>query len=127
MGSILRMLMHLPFMKPLARFLLGMIAIPLFRSFLRHVIRLRDMSPELEKDLEQWFKGSLILLVATRNMESLLWDWLSTNPDNTDLIKNPWLLAGRLMLAVGVTALMRDQALFKIIHAYPPPLTATME
>lgn len=127
MGSILRMLMHLPFMKPLARFLLGVIAIPIFRSFLRHVIRLRDMSPELEKDLEQWFKGSLLLLVATRNMESLLWDWLTTNPDNADMIKNPWLLAGRLMLAVGVTELMPDQALFTIIHANPPPLKATKE
>lgn len=127
MGSLLRILLHLPFVKPLMRFLLGVIAIPLFRSFLRHVIRLRDMSPELEKDLEQWFKGSLILLVATRNMESFLWDWLSTNPESTDLIKNPWLLAGRLMLAVGVTELMPDQALFTIIHANPPPLKTIKE
>jgi hypothetical protein len=123
MGSLLRLLLHLPFVKPLMRFVLGMIAIPLFRMFLRHVIRLREMSPELEKDLEQWFKGSLILLVATRNMETFLWDWISTtSSDSADLIKNPFLLAGRLMLAVGVTELMPDQALFTIIHANPPPL-----
>lgn len=122
MGSVLRLLMHLPFMKPLMRFLLGMIAIPLFRMFLRHVIRLRDMDVELEKDLEQWFKGSLILLAATSNMESFLFDWMSKNPDSADLIKNPLILAGRLMLAVGVTELMPDQALFTIIHANPPPL-----
>ncbi len=127
MGSLLRLFLHLPFVKPLMRFLLGVIAIPLFRLFLRHVIRLREMSPELEKDLEQWFKGSLILLVATRNMESFLWDWLSTNPDNTDFVKNPWVLAGRLMLAVGVTELMPDQALFTIIHANPPPLKSIKE
>lgn len=122
MGAILRLLVHLPFMKPLMRFLLGMIAIPLFRLFLRHVIRLRDMGTELEKDLEQWFKGSLILLAATSNMESFLFDWMSKNPDSADLIKNPLILAGRLMLAVGVTELMPDQALFTIIHANPPPL-----
>ena len=121
MGSVLRMLMHLPFMKPLARFLLGVIAIPLFRLFLRHVVRLRDMNAELEKDLEQWFKGSLMLLAATSNMEQSLFYWLATDPDSTDLIKNPYLLAGRLMLAVGVTELMPDQALFTIIHANPPP------
>lgn len=127
MGSFLRLLMHLPFMKPLARFVLGMVAIPLFRAFLRHVIRLRDMSQELEKDLEQWFKGSLVLLVATRNMEALLWAWVPGDTDSSDLIKNPWLLAGRLMLAVGVTELMPDQALFTIIHANPPPLKKTKE
>ena len=124
MGSVLRLLMHLPFVKPLMRFLLGMIAVPIFRMFLRHVVRLRDMDEELEKDLEQWFKGSLILLAATSNMESFLFDWIahSHSPDDTDLIKNPLILAGRLMLAVGVTELMPDQALFTIIHANPPPL-----
>ena len=55
MGSVLRLLMHLPFMKPLMRFLLGMIAVPIFRMFLRHVIRLRDMDAELEKDLDQQY------------------------------------------------------------------------
>jgi hypothetical protein len=127
MGSVLRLLMHLPFVKPLMRFLLGMIAVPLFRLFLRHVIRLRDMDAELEKDLEQWFKGSLILLAATSNMESFLFDWMSKNPDSTDFIKNPLILAGRLMLAVGVTELMPDQALFTIIHANPPPLKPSKE
>ena len=127
MGSVLRLLMHLPFMKPLMRFLLGMIAVPIFRMFLRHVIRLRDMDAELEKDLEQWFKGSLILLAATSNMESFLFDWMAKNPDSADLIKNPLILAGRLMLAVGVTELMPDQALFTIIHANPPPLKPIKE
>lgn len=127
MGAVLRLLLHLPFMKPLMRFLLGMIAIPLFRIFLRHVIRLRDMDAELEKDLEQWFKGSLILLAATSNMESFLFDWMTNHPGDTDLIKNPFILAGRLMLAVGVTELMPDQALFTIIHANPPPLKPTKD
>lgn len=127
LGSLLRMIVHLPFVKPLMRFVLGMIAIPLFRLFLRHVIRLREMSPELEKDLEQWFKGSLILLVATQNMEALLWGWVSHQSDSLEFIKNPYLLAGRLMLAVGVTELMPDQALFTIIHANPPPLKTIKE
>lgn len=127
MGAILRMLIHLPFMKPLMRFLLGVIAIPLFRWFLRYVVRLRDLDEELEKDLEQWFKGSLMLLVATASMEAYLFSWLPSHADDTDLIKHPFLLAGRLMLAVGVTELMPDQALFTIIHANPPPPTHIRE
>ncbi|MDB5388856.1 MAG: hypothetical protein JWM11_4502, partial [Planctomycetaceae bacterium] len=41
MGWLLRNLSNLPFMKPMMRFLLGAIAIPLFRWFLRYVVRLR--------------------------------------------------------------------------------------
>lgn len=123
MGWLLRHLANLPFMKPAMRFLLGAIAIPLFRLFLRHVVRLRDMDAELEKDLEQWFRGTLLLLVATRNMESFLFDWLSKNDADGGLFNNPWVAAGRLMLAIGVTEVMPDQALFTIIHANPPPRT----
>jgi hypothetical protein len=121
MGWLLRNLANLPFMKPLMRFLLGAIAIPIFRWFLRYVIRLRDMDAELEKDLEQWFRGTLLLLVATRNMETFLFDWLSKNDADGGLFNNPWVAAGRLMLAIGVTEVMPDQALFTIIHANPPP------
>lgn len=125
MGWMIRHLAQLPFVKPLLRFLLGAIAIPLFRLFLRYVVRLRDMDAELEKDLEQWFRGTLLLLVATRNMESFLFDWLTTHDGDGGLFNNPWVAAGRLMLAVGVTEVMPDQALFTIIHANPPPRAPT--
>lgn len=74
MGSFFRILA-----KPITRFLVGVIAIPLFRVFMRRVIRLQQLDAELEKDMEQWFRGSLVLLVATANMEMALFGWLYTD------------------------------------------------
>lgn len=76
MNWFLRALIRNPLTRPVIRFLLGMVAIPTFRLFLRRVVRLQDMDEELEKDLEQWFRASLILLAATANMEDLLFGWL---------------------------------------------------
>lgn len=75
MGSFFRILA-----KPITRFLVGAIAIPLFRLFMRRVIRLQQLDAELEKDMEQWFRGSLVLLVATANMEMALFGWLYSDP-----------------------------------------------
>src|SRR5580704_12095475 len=63
MGSLLR---------PLIRLLVGFIAIPLFRVFLRRVIHMQRLDTELTKDLEQWVRGSLLLLLATANVEYAL-------------------------------------------------------
>ena len=46
-----------PMLRPLARFVVGLIAIPMFRLFMRRVVRLQDLDQELEKDLEQWFRA----------------------------------------------------------------------
>ena len=120
MGGILRSLIGpilRPVLRPLTRFLVGMIAIPLFRLFLRRVVRLQDLDAELEKDLEQWFRGSLLLLVATANMEAVLFDWVPLD------WKDGWIpVALRLLLAVGVIEAMPDQELFAIIHPGPPKL-----
>jgi len=61
-----------PLMKPLTRFIVGLIAIPIFHLILNKLIRVQEMDAELEKDLEQWFRGSLLLLAATANMEAAL-------------------------------------------------------
>ncbi|MBD3672905.1 MAG: DNA topoisomerase I [Planctomycetaceae bacterium] len=71
MGSFFRILA-----KPITRFIVGVIAIPLFRMFMRRVVRMQQLDAELEKDMEQWFRGSLVLLVATANMEMALFGWL---------------------------------------------------
>lgn len=118
MGSIFRTLMQLPLLRsalrPFTRFLIGAIAIPIFRFILRHVFRLQELDDELEKDLEQWFRGSLLLLAATANMEHLLFGWAM----NWD-----WLTIGlRLLLAIGVVEAMPDQELFAVIHPGPPKL-----
>lgn len=103
-----------PLVKPLARIILGFIAIPIFRLMMRKVVRVQEFNEELEKDLEQWFRGSLLLLIATDNMEGTLFPWLSEATR-----AGPFFLAGRLLLAIGVIEGMPDQALFSIIHPGP--------
>ena len=113
-----------PILKPLTRVFLGFIAVPIFRLVMRKVVRVQEINEELEKDLEQWFRGSLLLLVATYNMEGALFSWVpkidsSATADVGDVVRHPYLLAGRLLLAVGVIEGMPDQALFALIHPGP--------
>lgn len=110
MGTLLR---------PLIRLLVGLIAIPLFRIFLRRVAHIERLSAELTKDLEQWVRGSLLLLVATANVEYALFGEV-----REDFGKEyAWISLGlRLLLAVGCIESMPDQALFSIIHPGPAKL-----
>ncbi len=79
MWSLFRLLMDVsllkPIVRPITRLLVGFIAVPAFRAFTRRVIRRELLDDELQKDLEQWFRGALILLVATQNMESAIFPW----------------------------------------------------
>jgi len=120
MGSVVRWiiwhLIQLPIFKPAVRLVVGATAIPLFRVFLKRCVRLQEMDAELEKDLEQWFRGSLLLLVATKNMEDALFGWVPLDLNN-------WFpTALRILLAIGVTEAMPDKELFRIIHPGPPKL-----
>ncbi len=119
MTALLRMLMK-PIIRPLARLVVGLLAIPTFRFVLRRVTRGKELDEELEKDLEQWFRGALVLLVATKNMETQLFDWALApeTPGN-----EPILFFFRLSLAIAVIEFMPDQELFAIIHANPPRLS----
>lgn len=103
-----------PIVKPLARVFLGFVAIPIFRLVMRKVGRVQEINAELEKDLEQWFRASLLLLVATANMEFYLFDWVKD-----DIRQSVFFIAGRLLLAIGVIEAMPDQALFALIHPGP--------
>ena len=123
MGTLIRLLLPMrllrPVLKPATRFLIGMLAIPLFRLFLKRVVRLQEIDEELEKDLEQWFRGSLLLLIATANMERMLFDWVPLDLRSEDA----WIaVAFRLLLAMGVVETMPDQQLFAIIHPGPPAI-----
>ena len=104
-----------PVLKPLTRFFLGFIAIPIFRIVMRKVVRVQEIDEELEKDLEQWFRGSLLLLAATDNMEGALFGGLFSEK----ALDSPYFLAGRLLLAIGVIEGMPDQSLFALIHPGP--------
>jgi hypothetical protein len=69
-------------LRPLVRILVGLIAIPLFRLFAKRFIRWDKFNAELTKDIEQWVRGSLLLLLATANVETALVDsvrgWIPT-------------------------------------------------
>ncbi|MFV0444850.1 MAG: DNA topoisomerase I [Planctomycetaceae bacterium] len=129
-------------MKPLSRILVGLIAIPVLRAIRRRIPGLAEWDPEFEKDIEQWFRGSLVLLAATKNAELWLmavlnawWGIGAPEPAETlgflqsavtatedglrfDL-NQWWISAGRLLLAIGVIESMPDQELFAIIHPGP--------
>lgn len=131
MGTFIRLLMKLPIFKPLLRLLIGALAIPLFRLFLRRILKLQNLDAELEKDLEHWFRGSLLLLVATANMEDTLFGWIpqvlgwgdpASEGTGFDGKSGVFFMAMRIMLAIGVTEAMPDQELFSIIHPGPPKL-----
>jgi hypothetical protein len=106
-------------LRPLIRLIVGFIAIPLFRMFLRRVVPLKRLDAELSKDLEQWVRGSLLLLVVTDNFEYYLFGTYLSDWKHEYI----WLSLGlRLLLAVGVIESMPDQALFSIIHPGPERL-----
>ena len=122
MGGAFRVIMNLPLfrsvLRPVTRVIVGLIAIPAFRFIMRRIFRLQDLDDELEKDLEEWFRGAILLLAASANMEHLLFGWM----DQLDWMDHmDWLTMGlRLMLAIGVIEAMPDQELFAVIHPGPP-------
>lgn len=107
-------------LRPMIRLLVGFIAVPIFRVFVRNVIREKKLSDELTKDLELWFRGSILLFLATRNFELLLLTYVAgkTELPVEDLTSDfGWISMGmRLLLAIGVIQSMPDQDLFSIIH-----------
>lgn len=130
------------FLKPLSRFIVGLIAIPIIRAIRRRIPGLKAWDGELEKDVDEWFRGSLLLLAATKNAEIWLmaalnawWIWWSGESSESlgllDAVPeageagpkidlNQWYItAGRLLLAIGVIESMPDQELFSIIHPGP--------
>ncbi len=108
-----------PVLKPIVRVILGLLVIPVFRLFLHRVVRVKDLDEELEKDISDWLRGAILLLIATSNMESVVWGWI--RPEFRDSRYELFLLL-RLLLAIGVIEGMPDQALFSIIHPGPPPM-----
>ena len=117
-----------PFVRPCTRMLVGLLAIPTYRRVRRSLVASQEHDLELEKDLEQWSRGAILLLVATRNFEygfrELLkfiineWMHFSTNLHWESSLSDQkfWLIAGRLMVAIGVIETMPDQQLFSVIH-----------
>ncbi|RYD31454.1 MAG: DNA topoisomerase I, partial [Verrucomicrobiaceae bacterium] len=117
---MMNQLIFKPVLRPLVRIVSGLVAIPVFRFLLRRVLRVHTNDAELERDLEHWFRGSVLLLAATKNLEDMLFGWTEWHRD--------WLTLGlRLMLAIGVIESMPDQDLFALVHKGPPRLRFTPE
>ena len=115
-GNLLRWAVLRPILKPLTRLAVGLIAIPIFRLIIRKGMRMAQVEEELEKDLEEWFRAALILLVATANMEHLLFGWVPLDLEGDQ----SWVgVFFRLLLVIGVIELMPDQALFSVLHSGP--------
>ncbi len=115
-GNLLRWAVLRPILKPLTRILVGLIAIPLFRLVIRRGMRMAKVEAELEKDLEEWFRAALILLVATAHMEHFLFGWVPLDLQG----EQSWIgVFFRLLLVIGVIELMPDQALFGVLHSGP--------
>lgn len=110
-----------PIIRPCTRIAVGFIAIPTFRALRRKVANQKDWDREFEKDVEQWFRASLLLFAATRNFEAWLAHLLAVRFEHD--ISNTWITAGRVLLAMGVIEAMPDQQLFSLIHPGPRPLT----
>ncbi len=105
--------------KPITRMLLKLIAIPIFRFLLKYLLRVDVISQELEKDLSQWFRASVLLLFATHNMEEILFQ-TSTREFKHESVIDAVSFGLRLFLAIGCIEGMPDQELFRFIHPGPP-------
>ena len=118
LAGLFSQFIYKPVLGPVIRILSGLIAIPLFRFLLRRVFRVRASDAELERDLEHWFRGGILLLLATANLEDYLFGWTQWH-QNTE----PWLtMFLRLLLAIGVIETMPDEDLFALVHRGPPSL-----
>lgn len=123
-AGLFNQLIFKPVVNPLVRIICGVAAIPVFRFLLRRVLGVRTNDAELEKDLEYWFRGSILLLAATKNLENVIFDVLFGWVDGP----GDWLSLGlRIMLAIGVIESMPDQDLFSLVHKGPPKLHFTAD
>lgn len=125
-GPLIRQVLG-PVLRPLTRTVAAVVAVPAFRWFLRVVLRIQQLDDETEKDLVEWFRGSVVLLLVTRNFENLVARMINPAAGEIELLSgnslNWVVLGGRLLLAIGVIETMPDQQLFAIIHPGPPKPT----
>ena len=120
-SGIFRNLVFKPILRPVFRVLTGVLAIPVFRFVMRRFFHRKKLTKEMERDLEMWFRGAVILLAATANLEDFLFGWLPWHKS-----EEPWLtMMLRLLLAVGVIEHMPDQEVFGIVHRGPPKVKLT--
>lgn len=125
-AGLLTNVVYKPVMRPVVRLVCGLIAIPLFRFLMRRVFRVQVHNGEMERDLERWFRGALLMLAATANLEHFLFGWSKWWSEQDATKEIVWqTLALRLLLAVGVIESMPDEDIFSVVHRGPPKLKLT--
>lgn len=110
-----------PIIRPATRLIIGFIAIPILRLVRHRVVRTKEWDEEFEKDIELWFRASVLLFFSTKNVEVAIGAWLNPKFDIT--LDHWYVAAGRLLLAIGMIDAMPDQELFAIVHPGPPKPT----
>ena len=106
-------------LRPVSRVIAGVLAVKLCRFIMRRVGKVQVIDGEFERDIEHWFRASLMLLVGTANVEGLLFGWAKLDLEG----HWTWLILGlRLLIVAGVIEAMPDQELFAILHRGPPKI-----
>lgn len=104
-------------LRPVSRVIAGVLAVKVCRFIMKRVGRVQVIDAEFERDIEHWFRASLVLLFATANVEGLLFGWVRFDMDG----HWTWLILGlRLLIVAGVIESMPDQEIFAILHRGPP-------
>lgn len=104
-------------LRPVSRVIAGVLAVKVCRFIMKRVGRVQVIDAEFERDIEHWFRASLVLLVATANVEGLLFGWVRMDMEG----HWTWLILGlRLLIVAGVIEAMPDQEIFAILHRGPP-------
>ena len=103
-------------LRPISRVIAGVLAVKVCRFVMKRIGKVQVVDAEFERDIEHWFRASLVLLVATANVEWLLFG------ERTDLESHwSWLILGfRLLIVAGVIEAMPDQEIYAILHRGPP-------
>lgn len=104
-------------LRPISRLIAGVLAVKVCRFVMKRLGNVRVIDAEFERDIEHWFRASLVLLVATANVEGLLFGWVRLDLEG----HWGWLFFGlRLFIVTGVIEAMPDQEIFAILHRGPP-------
>ena len=104
-------------LRPISRVIAGVLAVKVCRFVMKRVGKVQVIDAEFERDIEHWFRASLMLLVATANVEGLLFGWVKVDLEG----HWTWLILGlRLLIVASVIEAMPDQVLFAILHRGPP-------
>lgn len=121
-AGLLNNVIFKPVLRPILRLISGLVAIPLFRFLLKRIFKVKANDAEMERDLEMWFRGAVLLLAATKNFEDFVFRCLSWETEHHIVWQT---MLPRLLLAVGVIESMPDEDVFSILHRGPPKLKLT--